>query len=319
MVTFYLLLGLCFGFALANQTPINAKLGAALKSPFRSSLFSFSIGATFLLLVAAVITLLTGHFPDIAHVITSQPWWIWLGGVVGVIYLTVNILLFPRVGAVQTLLLPILGQILMSVAIDTFGWLRMPEVPLVWNRLVGVLLLLAGAFTIVVIAKWREAKRENTIEEKKDTSAGLIAWQVIGVGAGMLSAMQTTINGQLGVALASPVVASFISFLIGTIIIFVVVAVKERRFLPEGFSPKRHPRWIWLGGLLGALFVLGNTILVPQLGAGLTVLIGILGMMIGTNFVTQFGWWKSAKKAVNRYQIIGLALMLAGIVLIKLL
>lgn len=39
-----LLLG---GVALANQSPINARLGAALKSPFRSSLVSFTVGFVF--------------------------------------------------------------------------------------------------------------------------------------------------------------------------------------------------------------------------------------------------------------------------------
>ena len=46
-----LLLG---GVALANQSPINARLGAALKSPFRSSLVSFTVGFVFLVAVFLV-------------------------------------------------------------------------------------------------------------------------------------------------------------------------------------------------------------------------------------------------------------------------
>ena len=44
-------IGLAAGFLLANQSAINAKLGAAVRSPFRSSLISFSVGTIFLIAV----------------------------------------------------------------------------------------------------------------------------------------------------------------------------------------------------------------------------------------------------------------------------
>ena len=45
----------------------------------------------------------------------SNPAWIWLGGVLRCIYLTSNVLLFPHFGAIQTVVLQILGQILIGV------------------------------------------------------------------------------------------------------------------------------------------------------------------------------------------------------------
>ena len=53
---------------------------------------------------------------------STEPWWIWIGGALGVIYLTGNIVLFPKLGSVQTVIMPILGQIVMSMLIDNFGW-----------------------------------------------------------------------------------------------------------------------------------------------------------------------------------------------------
>jgi transporter family-2 protein len=317
MIFIYLFIGAFFGFLLSNQTPINSKLGSVLGSPFRSSFISFSIGTIFLAIVAIVIEMSGNGFPDVAEIFTTQPLWIWLGGILGVIYLTSNILLFPRLGAVQTLLLPMLGQILMSVAIDTFGFFNMTKVPLTWNKILGVLILLLGAFFIVVIANWAEAKKEEETDVATEKEDGLIFWRVWGILIGALSASQVTINGELGHIMKSPVVASLTSFVIGTILIFFVVLFKEKTFVPKEAKLSAQPKWIFLGGLFGALYVLGSTVLVPTIGAGLTVLIGIFGMMIGTILVTQFGFWHSPQKNVNKFQITGIILMFLGIVLIK--
>ena len=46
-----------------------------------------------------------------------------LGGLLGVIYLTGNLLLLPRLGAALTVVITVTGQIIMGVIIDTFGLL----------------------------------------------------------------------------------------------------------------------------------------------------------------------------------------------------
>ena len=56
----------------------------------------------------------------------GEPLWIWFGGLLGVVALTGNILLFPHLGAVQTVVLPIAGQIMMGVVIDHFGFFDSP-------------------------------------------------------------------------------------------------------------------------------------------------------------------------------------------------
>lgn len=115
----YLAFALVGGFLLANQNPINADLRKIVGSPFLASGISNFVGSIFL----GIITLVTSQtlFPSFQFV-GSHPAWIWIGGVLGGIFLTSNVLLFPRLGAVQTVILPILGQILMGTLID-FIWL----------------------------------------------------------------------------------------------------------------------------------------------------------------------------------------------------
>lgn len=114
----YLLLGLFVGSLLPIQTAFNSKMRGIVQSPFLASLFSFAIGTLFLALIAI--------FQGVPLLITSDvfartPWWAYLGGLLGMLGLTANILLFPILGSVQTVILPILGQLLMSILIDHFG------------------------------------------------------------------------------------------------------------------------------------------------------------------------------------------------------
>ena len=47
----------------------------------------------------------------------------WVGGLLGVCFLTGNLLLLPRLGAALTVVMTVAGQIIMGVMIDTLGLL----------------------------------------------------------------------------------------------------------------------------------------------------------------------------------------------------
>ena len=51
----------------------------------------------------------------------------------------------PRIGAAATIGLLIAGQLAMGVVIDTYGLFGVEKVALSWPRILGVLLLAAGA------------------------------------------------------------------------------------------------------------------------------------------------------------------------------
>ena len=68
---------------------------------------------------------------------------------------------------------------------------------------------------------------------------------------------------------------------------------------------------------MGAFFVFSTTFLVPILGAGMTVTLGLSGSIIGSIVVSQFGLWQSPKQVVSRFQIIGILVILGSIILIK--
>jgi transporter family-2 protein len=76
------------------------------------------------------------------------PWWGWLGGACGAIYVTSVFVLIPEIGVAPTVALTVAGQQVASVFVDRHGLLRLPRRPISRPRLTGVVLLLAGVALI---------------------------------------------------------------------------------------------------------------------------------------------------------------------------
>lgn len=307
-----LLIGLTIGLGLPLQTGINARLRRSVGSPFLASLASFTLGTVFL----AVVTLIGDHTLLLpATLIRTQPAWIWLGGLFGVVYLTGNILLFPKLGSVQTVIMPVLGQILMGLLVDNFGWFGSPVNRLTVTRGCGALLVLAGVLVTVALSSWL-ANRGQTVTPKDGRHLWL--WRFTGILTGMLSASQTAVNGHLGLVLGSSLKAALISFLIGTILLAVIVLVMRTPLQLHQPVGERNPWWMWIGGSLGALYVLGNVVLVQLVGTGLAVVIVLVGLMGGSLLIDQFGWLQAPRHPVSLVQMLGLLIMITGVAVIRL-
>lgn len=337
---FFALFGISIGIGLAMQTAVNSQLRKFVISPFLASMISFAIGCIFL----TAATLLNGSSLIVPlHVFTDEPLWIWIGGLLGVVALTTNILLFPKLGSVQTSVMPILGMIMMSMVIDHFGLFRSPIQPFGLIRVWGVILVLLGVFLAVALGeilqyrRYKQLAKEHSKHGDKANKAGKSdtvhtnekagasgssqwLWRFIGIGSGMLMATQAAINGQLGKVLHSPVHAAFISFFVGLVLLIFIVAIKDRSLTNVAQPIKLSaPWWVWIGGILGAVYVLGNAFLVGEIGTGQTVMLALFGQITGSLLVEQFGLLRSHRNKVRLIQIVGLVIMLVGVFLIKML
>jgi transporter family-2 protein len=74
-----------------------------------------------------------------------QPWWMLLGGVMGLVIVFTITYSGPRIGVAATVGILIAGQLVMGAAIDRWGLFRSDRIPLHWPRLLGIALLAAGA------------------------------------------------------------------------------------------------------------------------------------------------------------------------------
>jgi len=142
----FALLALTGGALIAAQAPINARLRVALDSPVGSALVSFVVG-TVLLLAA---TLVVGDGPAVARGLGDGPWWAYLGGACGAIFVFSTLFASPRIGVTTTFVAVILGQVVMAALIDRFGWLGARQIPLSAERLVAIGLL---GVSVVLLAR----------------------------------------------------------------------------------------------------------------------------------------------------------------------
>jgi bacterial/archaeal transporter family-2 protein len=78
----------------------------------------------------------------------GMPWWAPLGGVIGAFAVIAGLLFVDKVGAGALAGLTITANILMSLAIDNFGWFGVPERALTPGRSFGALLMVAGIAAI---------------------------------------------------------------------------------------------------------------------------------------------------------------------------
>jgi len=79
----------------------------------------------------------------------SVPWYILLGGLLGVIILAAYSFAIPRIGLATTVTLAIVAQLLLSAVIDHFGLLGSIQHSLDLRRAIGMLVLFAGTWLII--------------------------------------------------------------------------------------------------------------------------------------------------------------------------
>lgn len=310
-----IILGFLAGVGLPIQTSVNTRLRKKVGSPYNASLVSFVVALLFL----SALLLITGqglHIP-LAQLL-NEPAWIWIGGICGLVFLTGNILLFSKLGGVQTVVLPVLGQILMGLIIDNFRLFYSQKTPLSVFRIAGAVMVILG---VVLVSM---AKENKTASEKlqKSESTTLWIWRAFGIFAGMLSATQIAVNGYLGKVVGSPIKASAISFTVGIIFLAIICIVLHfKNGKSESFKNEsaKNPWWMWIGGILGGLYILANVYLSRIVGTGMTVIILLIGSTTGGILVDHFGMFESPKKPINAQKILGVLIMILGAAAIKLL
>ena len=292
------------GFLTPIQTAANSRLRQSVVSPMVASLVSFTVGTIFL---AVVVLCEKGSLLIESQLIDRLPWWAWFGGLCGLWGLTVNIIIFPKLGAVQTALMPMLGQIGMGIVIDSFGLLQSPMFPFTLQRSVALLILLVG---IVMIIKRKESSGRKS---------NLLIWQLIGISGGAVFAMQPSMNSLLSIGLYSSVHAAFVSFFTATIMLLLLVVLipRDRVNIPKIFSFNR-PWWSWLGGIIGGTFVTGFAFFASKTCICILLITSICGMLTNSLIIDKYGLLGAVKKHIGPIQYIGLMLVVTGIIILKL-
>lgn len=134
--------------------------------------------------------------------------------------------------------------------------------------------------------------------------------------AGATVPLQAGLNSRLSFFSGSPVMASIISFLAGSMTLL-IFALATRTPLPAAGAFAGAPWWIWTGGIMGAFYVASCVILANKVGAVSMLALIMAGQMITSLILDHYGLAGYQVQPVNIYKICGILLIIAGVFLIR--
>lgn len=256
-----------FGAGVATQSRINGELGRQLDNGFFAALVSF--GSGLVILVIAMVIVKSGR-TGLKTVVTSVrdrgiPWWYVLGGAAGSFLVLSQGVTASIVGVALFTVSIVAGQTISGLVIDRRGLGSMAAKPITVTRLAGsVLVLVAVGFAAL-----------------SQLHATFPLWLLImpllaGLGVGW----QQAVNGQVREVAGSALTATFINFLVGTIVLFGITLIHSF----WGGWPTVFPStpWLYLGGPIGVIFIAGAAIVVRNIGVLLLGLAMIAGQLLAS-------------------------------------
>lgn len=134
------------------QSGSNSTLNKRLDHPFASAAVVYLGGLSLVALgwIGAQLIGRGGGFP--AHDrIVQVPWWGWIGGTLGLVFVFGTLLVAPKVGAAVYTAASVSAGVLTSLALDHFGWMGFDQHTAGPGRLAGAALIVVG---LVLIAKF---------------------------------------------------------------------------------------------------------------------------------------------------------------------
>lgn len=134
--------------------------------------------------------------------------------------------------------------------------------------------------------------------------------------AGVMLPIQAGLNSEIGKAVKSPVYASLISFVVGTIGLILYLLLARAKWSDIKYASSL-PWYYWTGGLLGAVYVAAIVVLTPRLGVALTFGLTVAAQMVFGVVMDHYGWLGVPQSPINWARVLGVTMIIAGVVLVR--
>lgn len=140
----YIFAAVAIGASLSLQPPINAAMARILGSPMLAATVSIAIS---LVLVVPVWLVFGKSGGDLGQ-IKALPWWVIIGGAIGVIFVAGSVVVAPVLGVTLFFICVIAGQLFASVIADQVGAFGLQAKPVNLMKVIGLCLVIAGAVLV---------------------------------------------------------------------------------------------------------------------------------------------------------------------------
>lgn len=255
------------GALVASQSRINGELGHELGDGYLAALISFGSG---FLILAVIAVAAPGTRRGVATVFSRirsgrTPWWYAVGGTAGALFVLSQGLTAAVLGVALFTVATVTGQTLSGILVDRTGLGTMAAKPITVVRLIGAVLAVI-AVAIAVSPEFR----------------GGVQWWVLvlPLAAGLGLGWQQAVNGQLRELTGSALTATFFNFMVGAAILAVVYGIHLLVAAPVTELPSNP--LLYLGGVLGIVFVAGYAIVVKYTGVLVMGLAAIAGQLLAS-------------------------------------
>ena len=133
---------------------------------------------------------------------------------------------------------------------------------------------------------------------------------------GAAAATQVVVNSQLRNWVGHPVVAAFVSFFVGAVVLLLYILVLRLPW-PELSKSFQAPWWVWIGGALGAFYVWTTVVVAPKLGAAVLMGMAVTGQMLISLVLDHYGLLGLQRHPMNLWRCLGVGLLLLGVAIIR--
>lgn len=262
------------GVMTAVQARINGVLGLRIDDGIVAGLISFAVGLACLVVAVLALPKARAGVVRLAHGLRQRriPFWMLLGGACGALTVSTQGVTAGLLGVSLFTVGVVAGQTVHGLLLDRIGVGPAGVVAVTPGRVLG------GAFALAAVA--------ISLSGDALSKAPLILL-VLPFLAGLGIAWQSAANGRLAQRVQSPMAATLVSFIAGTLVLVVAAAISVTMSgMPEALPTEP---WLYLGGLLGFVYILLGATIVAYTGVLLLGLGSVLGQLV-TSVVIDLLW-----------------------------
>lgn len=260
------------GVALATQSRVNGELGHRIHDGIAAALISFSIGLVVLSLLVAALPSGRRGMARVSAAVRGRsgaggpPLRLWhcLGGLSGAYLVITQGTVAAVLGVAIFTVALVAGQSATSLLVDRIGLGPAGPQAITVRRTIG-----AGLSIVAVLV---------AVADRIGVD-GQLALAVLPLLAGLAVAFQQAITGRVSSTAGAALPAAFINFLVGTVALVLALVVDLGVRGVPGALPTEPV--LYLGGLLGIVFIAGAAWVVRWTGVLLFGMASVAGQLIG--------------------------------------
>lgn len=256
------------GALLSVQSRMNGELATVFGHGLDAALWSFGSGTLALTVALLLSRPMRSGLVMLRSAVADRRlrWYQCVGGAMGGLFVLCQSYAVPLAGVALWTVAVVGGQTASGMAVDRFGIGPAGRLPVTAGRGIAAALACVGVLVAV-------GGRVST------TDATVILPVVLSVLAGMSLAVQSGINGRVGVASGNAFTTAWLNFTLGLIVLVLLIvpeALLGQFGLPRSLDA---PWWAWWGGLLGIGVVAAGVVGVRYLGVLLQLLLMLVGQL----------------------------------------